>query len=179
MPYVEIYIGHQSNTKALTDSRLAALIDIGFPAEQYDDLPAAAAAAATPVEAALAGPASRIEMVKSVFFRGKGAYLIGCAFPVHQGPCLAFGLALLHGENGVSVDAVLTGEDDIAILFSFTRSYFRVDAESPHELVRILKALMPRKRLGELYTAIGYHKHGKTDSGPNCSKNCLAMRGIR
>jgi isocitrate dehydrogenase kinase/phosphatase len=35
--------------------------------------------------------------------------------------------------------------------------------ESPHELVRILKALMPRKRLGELYTAIGYHKHGKTE----------------
>ena len=160
---MEIYIGHQSNTKALTDSRLAALIDIGFPAEQYDDLPAAAAAAATPVEAALAGPASRIEMVKSVFFRGKGAYLIGCAFPVHQGSCLAFGLALLHEENGISVDAVLSGEDDIAILFSFTRSYFRVDAESPHELVRILKGLMPRKRLGELYTAIRYHKHGKTE----------------
>ena len=141
----------------------AALIDIGFPAEQYDDLPEAAAAAAARVEAALAGPASRIEMVKSVFFRGKGAYLIGCAFPVHQGSWLAFGLALLHGQNGISVDAVLTGEDDIAILFSFTRSYFRVDAESPHELVRILKGLMPRKRLGELYTAIGYHKHGKTE----------------
>jgi isocitrate dehydrogenase kinase/phosphatase len=58
---------------------------------------------------------------------------------------------------------VLTGEDDIAILFSFTRSYFRVDVERPYELVRFLKALMPRKRLGELYTAIGYHKHGKTE----------------
>src|SRR5262249_39643902 len=120
-------------------------------------LPEAAAAAAARLEAALAGPASRIEMVKSVFFRGKGAYLIGCAFPVQKGPSLAFGLALLHGETGISVDAVLTGEDDIAILFSFTRSYFRVEAESPHELARILKALMPRKRLGELYTAIGYH----------------------
>jgi isocitrate dehydrogenase kinase/phosphatase len=141
----------------------AVLTDTGFPAEQYDDLPAAAVAAATRLEAALGGPASRIVMVKSVFFRGKGAYLIGCAFPVHQESCLVFALALLHGENGISVDAVLTGEDDLAILFSFTRSYFRVDAESPYELVRILKALMPRKRLGELYTAIGYHKHGKTE----------------
>jgi len=70
---------------------------------------------------------------------------------------------LRHGEAGIVLDAVLTGEDDLAILFSFTRSYFRVDVERPYELVRFLKALMPRKRLGELYTAIGYHKHGKTE----------------
>jgi isocitrate dehydrogenase kinase/phosphatase len=135
--------------RSYRDARLptlltAVLTDTGFPAERYDDLPAAAIAAATRLEAALGGPASQILMVKSVFFRGKGAYLIGCAFPVHQRSCLAFALALLHGENGISLDAVLTGEDDLAILFSFTRSYFRVHTESPYELVRILKALINR-----------------------------------
>ena len=55
------------------------------------------------------------------------------------------------------------GEDDLAILFSFTRSYFRVEAARPYELVRFLKTLMPRKPLAELYTAIGYNKHGKTE----------------
>ena len=58
---------------------------------------------------------------------------------------------------------MLTGEVDIAILFSFTRSYFRVDAARPYELVGFLKTLMPRKRLAEIYTAIGYNKHGKTE----------------
>jgi len=48
---------------------------------------------------------------------------------------LPLGLALLHGETGVTLDAVLMGETDIAILFSFTRSYFRVDAARPYELV--------------------------------------------
>jgi isocitrate dehydrogenase kinase/phosphatase len=38
-----------------------------------------------------------------------------------------------------------------------------VDTARPFELVRFLKMLMPRKRLAELYTAIGYHKHGKTE----------------
>ncbi len=32
-----------------------------------------------------------------------------------------------------------------------------------YDLVRQLKALMPRKRLIDLYNAIGYHRHGKTE----------------
>jgi isocitrate dehydrogenase kinase/phosphatase len=58
----------------------AILTDAGFATERYYDLPGAAAAAAARVEAALGAPVTRIEVVKSVFFRGKGAYLIGCAF---------------------------------------------------------------------------------------------------
>jgi isocitrate dehydrogenase kinase/phosphatase len=102
-------------------------------------------------------------MAEKTFFRGKSAYLIGAAFRAGEEGGLPMGLALLHGEKGVTLDAVLIGEDDIAILFSFTRSYCRVDTARPFELVRFLKTLMPRKRLAELYTAIGYHKHGKTE----------------
>ena len=142
----------------------AILTELGFPAERYDGLPAAAAIAAFRLEIELGGPVARIEMAESVFFRGSSAYLVGAAFRAgdeHGG--LPLGFALLHGETGITLDAVLIGEDDIAILFSFTRSYFRVDAARPCELVRFLKTLMPRKRLAELYTAIGYNKHGKTE----------------
>ena len=49
-------------------------------------------------------------------------------------------------KNAAStLDAVLIGQDDLAILFSFTRAYFRVDTECPYELVRSLRELMPRK----------------------------------
>ncbi|HEX8679014.1 MAG TPA: bifunctional isocitrate dehydrogenase kinase/phosphatase, partial [Chthoniobacterales bacterium] len=60
-------------------------------------------------------------------------------------------------------DAVLIGERDLAVLFSFTRAYFRVDVACPYQLVRNLLELMPRKRLIDLYTAIGYNRHGKTE----------------
>jgi isocitrate dehydrogenase kinase/phosphatase len=141
----------------------AILTDSGFPAHHYSDLPGACAAAAARVESALGGSVARIEMVESTFFRGKGAYLVGIAFRVGDGYSLPLAFALLNGKTGITLDAVLIGEDDIAILFSFTRSYFLVDATRPYELVRFLKKLMPRKPLAELYMAIGYNKHGKTE----------------
>jgi isocitrate dehydrogenase kinase/phosphatase len=142
---------------------VAILTELGFPRECFADLPAASAAAAARLEIELGGSVGRIEMIESVFFRGKGAYLVGSAFRANDGHSLPLALALLNGKTGITLDAVLTGEDDIAILFSFTRSYFRVDAARPYELVRFLKTLMPRKPLAELYTAIGYNKHGKTE----------------
>ena len=141
----------------------AVLTELGFPTRCYDDLPKAVAIAASRLERALDGPIVRLEMAEKIFFRGRSAYLVGAAFRAGKEPGLPFGLALLHAEKGITLDAILLGEDDIAILFSFTRSYFRVDTARPFELVRFLKTLMPRKRLAELYTAIGYNKHGKTE----------------
>ena len=59
--------------------------------------------------------------------------------------------------------AELVEEDEASIVFSFTRSYFFVDAPCPVELVGFLRALMPRKPVAELYTAIGFNRHGKTE----------------
>jgi isocitrate dehydrogenase kinase/phosphatase len=103
----------------------------------------------------------RADVVCAPFFRGKGAYLLG---RVCSGTAsVPFGLALLNTERGIVVDAVLTGDDDISILFSFTRSHFNVDLGPPHQLVELLKTLMPRKSIAELYIAVGHHKHGKTE----------------
>lgn len=111
---------------------------------------------------------TRAQILTQVFYRGRRAYLVGRMYSgAHTLPLI---LALQNskdggaqGEGGVYVDAVLIDEDDISILFSFTRSYFFVQAERPYDLVRFLQSLMPRKRIAELYIAIGYHKHGKTE----------------
>jgi isocitrate dehydrogenase kinase/phosphatase len=103
----------------------------------------------------------RIEMIRSVFYRRKGAYLVGRIFSGSR--LIPFGLALLNSPGGLMIDAVMLGENEVAILFSFTRSYFHVEAERPYDLVRFLKSLMPNKRVAELYISIGYNKHGKTE----------------
>ena len=103
----------------------------------------------------------KVDMLNSVLFRGKGAYLIGRFFtPSHNFPLV---LALLNTPAGMLVDAVLLDEDEVSILFSFTRSYFHVKVRRPSELVAFLKSIMPRKRVAELYISIGYNKHGKSE----------------
>ena len=75
---------------------------------------------------------------------------------------MAFCLRHPDGE-GLTLDAVLLGEGDLAILFSYTRAYFRVVAPAPFELVQWLRELMPLKRVADLYNAIGYNRHAKTE----------------
>jgi len=103
----------------------------------------------------------RIEMFTSVLYRGKGAYLVGRIFMGSDVFPLVF--ALLNRPGGIVVDAVLSNENDVSVLFSFTRSYFHVDVEKPSELVSFLKTVIPRKRIAELYISIGYNKHGKSE----------------
>lgn len=102
----------------------------------------------------------RAEVARPVFFRGKAAYLVGRIYSgSHVVPMV---LALLHTHEGVILDAVLLTENQVSILFSFARSYFHVDVDRTYDLTLFLRSLMPRKRLSELYIAIGQHKHGKT-----------------
>jgi isocitrate dehydrogenase kinase/phosphatase len=103
----------------------------------------------------------RAELCASVFYRGKGAYLVGRLCDDTRAVPLV--LALLNTPQGMVVDAVLLTEPDVSILFGFTRSYFHVEVERPYDIVRFLQVIMPRKRIAELYIAIGYHKHGKTE----------------
>ena len=102
-----------------------------------------------------------IEVHDSIFYRNKAAYIIG-RIQIGQ-TVLPLVLALLHDEQGIYIDAVLLTEEEISVLFSFTRSYFRVQAERPWELVRFIKTLIPSKPVSEIYTSIGYHKHGKAE----------------
>jgi isocitrate dehydrogenase kinase/phosphatase len=103
----------------------------------------------------------RAEILRPVFYRGVGAYVVGC---LHVGDTMVpLAVAFHNHDDGIAVDAVLLDEDAISILFSFARSYFHVDTRHPSALVRFLKRILPRKRIAELYIAIGYNKHGKTE----------------
>jgi isocitrate dehydrogenase kinase/phosphatase len=72
-------------------------------------------------------------------------------------------VALRHPAEGVTADAVLCQEDEASIVFGFSWSYFHVETPRPRALVAFLASVLPRKRSDELYTAIGYHRHAKTE----------------
>jgi isocitrate dehydrogenase kinase/phosphatase len=154
---------------ALPDLLVAAVTDLeagGFAEECWTDLRNVAALAAERIEAALPGTdgAISLEMIATIFYRGRGAYLVGRAVRPGETASLPLAFSLRHDEaRGLTLDAVLLGEVDLAILFSYTRAYFRAEVECPYELVRRLQQLMPRKRLIDLYNAIGFHRHGKTE----------------
>lgn len=103
---------------------------------------------------------ARIEVLKSVFYRNKGAYIVGrICFEDRKFP---FVMPLLHEENGIYIDALLTSANDLSSIFSYNRSYFLVDTDIASEMVDFLKSILPAKSLGELYNSIGFEKHGKT-----------------
>ncbi|MBL0916684.1 MAG: bifunctional isocitrate dehydrogenase kinase/phosphatase, partial [Sphingopyxis sp.] len=102
----------------------------------------------------------QIQVLASLFFRNKGAYVIGKLINGFQD--MPFALPILHGRGGLVIDAALFGEDDLLTLFSFARAYFMVDMEVPSACVQFLRGLMPRKPRAELYNALGLAKQGKT-----------------
>jgi len=141
----------------------------GFAADCWDELGVSVALAAERVEAEFpaarrSGSNVRLEMINRAFYRGGGAYLVGAISDGGNGVGLPLAFCLRHeGERGVTLDAVLFGQADLSILFSYTRAYFRVNAECPHALVHSLRQLMPGKRLADLYNAIGFNRHAKTE----------------
>ncbi|SEI85741.1 isocitrate dehydrogenase kinase/phosphatase [Allopseudospirillum japonicum] len=110
----------------------------------------------------LADPYLDVQMLHTVFYRNKGAYLVGRI--LSGGHSIPLVLPLVHAESqGVFVDTLIIDPEQVSIVFSFTRSYFMVDVPIPAEFVAFLKQLMPNKETAELYTAIGFYKHGKTE----------------
>ncbi|GAB2888164.1 bifunctional isocitrate dehydrogenase kinase/phosphatase [Microbulbifer echini] len=104
----------------------------------------------------------RVDMLESVFYRNKAAYLVGRM--IFNGEVVPIILPCLNnGRGGIFVDTLLHSNDSASIIFSFTRSYFMVDAPIPSRFVRFLSTIMPLKEKSELYNSIGFHKHGKTE----------------
>ena len=62
-----------------------------------------------------------IEVIDKGFYRGRRVYMVGRLL-IEGDRFLPLVIALRHPESGVVVDAVLFSEDDLSILFSFSRS---------------------------------------------------------
>ncbi|HSW05410.1 bifunctional isocitrate dehydrogenase kinase/phosphatase [Aquabacterium sp.] len=102
----------------------------------------------------------QIQVLSSLFYRNKGAYLIGKIVNGFAETPMA--LPILHNEQGqLVIDTALFSEDDMLMLFSFARAYFMVDMEIPSAYVQFLRSLMPRKPRSEIYAALGLQKQGK------------------
>ena len=137
-----------------------------FPfANGYADRAASAAAVATELERRFgaSGPTAirSIELLRTVFFRERRAYLVGRTLSGAQ--WLPLVIALVNDADGVRADALLTELGQMSALFGFARSYFLADLPSIGDAVVFLHELMPHKPLGELYTVLGRAKQGKTE----------------
>ena len=152
----------RGSTVALLDSILA---DFPFAVpwrDRSDDL----RLAAQKIDDYIAGstsarPIDAIEMAWPVFFRNKGAYLVGRM--LRGADVSPFILGLLNQEQGLELDALLLELNDASNIFSFTRSYFHVEMNQPIELIDFIKSIVPHKRISEIYISLGRHKHGKTE----------------
>jgi isocitrate dehydrogenase kinase/phosphatase len=108
-----------------------------------------------------ADPVRAIEMLETVFYRERRAYLVGRVFGVERVAPLV--IALVNGEGGIYADAVLTERDHVAQVFGFARSYFQADLPTVGDAVVFLRTLLPTKPIDELYTVLGRAKQGKTE----------------
>ncbi|MDE2093523.1 MAG: bifunctional isocitrate dehydrogenase kinase/phosphatase, partial [Burkholderiales bacterium] len=102
----------------------------------------------------------QVQVLSSLFYRNKGAYLVGKIINgFNETP---FALPILHNEHGqLVIDTALFGEDELLLLFSFARAYFMVTMEVPSAYVQFLRSMMPRKPRSEIYNALGLAKQGK------------------
>ncbi len=106
------------------------------------------------------GPDCQIQVLNTLFFRNKGAYIVGRF--INHSTLHPFAIALTHTpSNHIEVDALLDSVDDLSTLFSFTRAYFLVDMDVPSAYVEFLQSLLSHKSAAEFYNAIGLQKQGK------------------
>jgi isocitrate dehydrogenase kinase/phosphatase len=106
-------------------------------------------------------PIRAVELLETVFYRERRAYLVGRIFGAEQIAPLV--IALVVDDAGLRVDAVLTERVHVAQVFGYTRSYFQADLPTVGDAVVFLRTLLPYKPIDELYTVLGRAKQGKTE----------------
>ncbi len=159
----------------------ARLLDDYPFAVPYADRAGCAQAMAQALEAQLADwgarPVRAIELLETVFYRERRAYLVGRVFGEERyAPCV---IALVNDEGGIRADAVLTRREHIAVLFGFTRSYFHADLPTVGDTVVFLRTLLPAKPIDEIYTILGRAKQGKTERYRHFYRHLGARRDER
>jgi isocitrate dehydrogenase kinase/phosphatase len=105
-------------------------------------------------------PNHQIQVLSSPFFRNQTAYLVGRVVNgIHTYP---FAVPIKHDAQGkLYVDALLTDEVNLALLFSANRTYFLVDMEVPAAYVAFLSAIVADKTAAEFYAMVGLAKGSK------------------
>jgi isocitrate dehydrogenase kinase/phosphatase len=103
----------------------------------------------------------QIQVLGSLFFRNKAAYVVGRV--INGATTYPVVVPLLQNEEGrLYVDTVLLDAINVGRVFSLGRAYFMVDMEVPSAYVDFLASIAPTKPKAELYTLVGLQKQGKT-----------------
>lgn len=102
-----------------------------------------------------------VQVLKPVFYRNKAAYLIGRTYIGNK--WMPFIIPLLHHSKGIYVDTLIFDPNIMSGIFSFTRSYFMAEIKIPSQVIAFLNSVISAKKIHELYNAIGFNKHGKTE----------------
>jgi isocitrate dehydrogenase kinase/phosphatase len=103
----------------------------------------------------------QFQVLSSIFYRNKAAYIVGRA--INSNLEVPFAIPMLHSGNAsVYCDAIIIGKQGLTRLFEFSYVYFMVDHPVPSSIVTFLRRLMPMRSKESFYSAIGFHKQGKT-----------------
>jgi isocitrate dehydrogenase kinase/phosphatase len=154
-------------TQGLRATLRRIIADLGLTSP-WENLDRDLAAALKAFRAALPRPIEvtetlQVQVLSSLFFRNKGAYLVGRVLLNGVEQQLPFAAPILkNGRGALYLDAVLLRREELGTLFSLARAYFMVDMEVPSAFVAFLKDIFPNKPTAELYIALGLQKQGKT-----------------
>ncbi len=103
----------------------------------------------------------QFQVISAVFYRNKAAYIVGRA--INSNNAVPFAIPILHsGNKSIFCDAIIIGTKGLNRLFEFSYVYFMVDHPVPSSIVAFLRRLMPTRSKESFYSAIGFHKQGKT-----------------
>ncbi|HPQ96495.1 MAG TPA: bifunctional isocitrate dehydrogenase kinase/phosphatase [Thiolinea sp.] len=104
----------------------------------------------------------QLQVICRPFFRNKGAYIVGRYINGRDDE--GFALPILNNEKGeLYVDTLLIGDKALSVVFSYSQAYFMIQHEVPSAIVAFLQRILPERTRSELYSAIGFHKQGKSD----------------
>ncbi|MEE8233743.1 MAG: bifunctional isocitrate dehydrogenase kinase/phosphatase [Gammaproteobacteria bacterium] len=103
----------------------------------------------------------RFEFIDSFFYQSERAYLIGRI--IMRDSISPIVIAFKNTGKGIIIDAVLMSEEEVSIVFSYTRSYYFADPNSVVGAVHFIHTILPRKPIDELYTVLGRLRQGKTE----------------
>ena len=103
----------------------------------------------------------RFEFIDSFFYQSERAYLVGKI--IMRDSISPIVIAFKNTGKGIIIDAVLMSEEEVSIVFSYTRSYYFADPNSVVGAVHFIHSILPRKPIDELYTVLGRLRQGKTE----------------
>ena len=109
----------------------------------------------------LGGDACDLKILKEVFYRAGRAYHVGQLNSINGN--LPIVLVFNANQEGVYLEAMLSTQRELSILFGFTFNYFMADLDEVEPVVSFLHELLPSKPYAELYTVLGRVKQGKTE----------------